>query len=65
MKEISRERKDITLKELEEKGLYKGFCLRPDTSGGIIKSYELYNKIYDVYFNEEQNKVEKIIEWDI
>lgn len=60
---MKKEIKNITLKELEEKGLYKGFCLRPDTSGGIIKMYKMNDKIYDVYFNEEQTKIEKIIEW--
>ena len=52
-------------KELEKKGLYKGFCLRPDTSNGIIKMYYMNNKIYDVYFDEAQAKIDKIIEWVI
>lgn len=66
MKKISREVKNIKLEDLEEKGLYKGFSLRPDTSGGIIKMYQLGNKIYDIYLKDfDSKKVDKIIEWNV
>lgn len=66
MEKISRETKSVKLKDLKEKGLYKGFSLRPDTSQGVIKMYQLGNKVYDVYlkdFNSE--KADKIIEWEV
>lgn len=66
MKKISREVKNIKLEDLEEKGLYKGFSLRPDTSDGIIKMYQLGNKVYDVYLrNFNSKKTDKIVEWDV
>ena len=66
MEKLSREVKNIKLEDLEERGLYKGFSLRPDTSDGVIKMYQLGNKIYDVYLKDfDSKKVDKIIEWDV
>ena len=66
MEKLSREGKNIKLEDLEERGLYKGFSLRPDTSDGVIKMYQLGNKIYDVYLKDfDSKKVDKIIEWDV